>query len=140
MDAALRGAAARVAQRRHTSFADTVETVLEELEGALPPATAFLALLGEGDGTLRLMETRGEVARGLQRGNDLRAGGTSAVPDPEPLRDMGVQSFIAVPLETSDGRHVGSLCAAGTEIGLFDHADLDLFSVLARMLARELEV
>ena len=62
------------------------------------------------------------------------------MPDPEPLRELGVQSFIAFPLETSEGHHVGSLCAAGAETGLFDQGHLDLLSILARMLAREIEV
>lgn len=139
MDAALRGAAARVAQRRHTSFADTVETVLEELGGALPAATAFLAMVEEGDGPLRIMDTFGDAVPGLHRGADLRPG-EGAVPDPEPLRALEVQSFMGVALETSEGQQVGSLCAAGPAAELFDQEDLDLLSVLAWMLARELEV
>ncbi len=140
MDAALRGAAARVAQRRHSSFADTVETILDELEGALPPATVFLGLLEDGEGSLRILDARGTAVPELRRGDELWPGAEGAVPDPEPLEELGVQSFIAFPLETSESHRVGSLCAAGAETGLFDQDHLDLLSILARMLAREIEV
>lgn len=140
MDTALRGAAARVAQRRHSSFVDTVETVLEELEHALPLATVFLGMLEDGRGALRVMDARGEPVAGLERGDDLRVGVDGAVPDAGPLQDLGVKSFVGVPLETSEGHHVGCLCAAGSEPGLFDEDQLDLVTVLARILAREIEV
>jgi GGDEF domain-containing protein len=140
MDAALRGAAARVAQRRHSSFADTVETVLEELEHVFSPATVFLGMLEDGQGPLRVMDARGEPTPGIQRGNDLSLGGEGAVPAPEPLQDLGVRSFVGVPLETSEGHQVGCLCAAGSESGLFDEDQVDLLTVLARLLAREIEV
>jgi len=140
MDAALRGAAARLAQRRHTSFADTVETALEELEGALPPATVFLGMLEDGGSALRVMDLRGQPIAGLAAGDELRVGTEDAVPRPEPLRELGVQSFIGVPLETSDGLQAGSLCVAADETGLFDEEHFELVTVIARVLALETEL
>jgi GGDEF domain-containing protein len=137
MDAALRGAAARVARRRHHSFSDAVDGVLAELERALPTGTVFLGLLE--DAALRVTDTRGEAVPGLADARELSVT-DGAVPEPEQLRDLGVRSFVAVPLETSDGHHVGSLCAAGVRPGLYEQAHLDLLTVLARLLAREWEV
>ena len=137
MDAALAGVAARVAARRHHSFADAVDSVLGELEAALPPGTVLFGQLE--DGALRVMDARGEAPLGLAGGAQLRVG-ESAVPDPEQLRDLGVKSFVAVPLETSAGHHVGCLCAAGTTPGLYHEGHLNLLTILARLLAREWEV
>ena len=140
MDAALRGAAARVAQRRHSSFADTVETILDELEGALPPATVFLGMLEDGEGPLRIMDARGTRGPRAETGRRAVARRRGSGARPRAPGELGVQSFIAFPLETSESHRVGSLCAAGAETGLFDQDHLDLLSILARMLAREIEV
>lgn len=137
MDAALVAVAARVAARRHHSFADAVDSVVGELEATLPSGTAFFGQLE--DGALRVMEARGEAVTGLARGAELRVG-ESIVPDPEQLRDLGVKSFVAVPLETSDGHQVGCLCAAGITPGLYHQGHLNLLTILARLLAREWEV
>lgn len=137
MDAALAAVAARVAARRHHSFADAVDAVLGGLEPVFPPGTSFVGQVE--DGSLRVMEARGEAIPGLARGTDLRLG-ESAVPDTSVLHDLGVSSFVAVPLETSDGHHVGCLCAAGATSGLYHQGHLDLLVILARLLARDWEV
>ena len=137
MDAALGAVAARVAARRHHSFAEAVEAALVEIGRVLPHGTVFYGQLEEG--ALRVKEARGDALPGLGNGAELSVA-DGAVPEPDQLRELGVKSFVAVPLETSDGHHVGSLCAAGESPGLYHQGHLDLLTILARLLAREWEV
>ena len=54
-------------------------------------------------------------------------------------RRLGAGSYLAVPLELSDGARVGSLAAVARETGRFRPDDEQLFTLLARVLAHELE-
>ena len=137
MDAALAAVAARVAARRPHSFADAVDAVLGELERVLPEGLVFFGQLE--DGALRVKASRGGDLPVLGHGAELSVT-DGAVPEPEQLRELGVKSYVAVPLETSDGHHVGSLCAAAAESGVYHQGHLDLLTILARLLAREWEV
>lgn len=139
MDANLAGAAARMAARRHHSFSEALDAVLDELERVSPDGTVFFGQLEENRGWIRITASRGEAIDGLGRGAELPVG-ESAVPDPDLVHGLGLESFVAVPLETSEGHHVGSLCAGGHRAGLYDQGHLDLFTVMARLLAREWEI
>jgi len=59
--------------------------------------------------------------------------------DPEFLRALEVQSYLAVPLESSDGTSLGTLCAVGTETGLFNQDHVELLTLSGRLLTYEWE-
>ncbi len=48
-------------------------------------------------------------------------------------------SFVGVPLELSDGRPVGTLCAMSRELHAYTAGRWELLTVLSRLLAYELE-
>ena len=52
---------------------------------------------------------------------------------------VGARSYLGVPLELSDGTRVGSLAALSRRRDAFSAADEQLFTMLARVLASELE-
>jgi diguanylate cyclase (GGDEF)-like protein len=52
---------------------------------------------------------------------------------------MNVRSYLGVPLELSDGTRVGALAALSRDARAFGEADEQLFTMLARVLASELE-
>jgi diguanylate cyclase (GGDEF)-like protein len=52
---------------------------------------------------------------------------------------VSARSYLGVPLELSDGTRVGSLAALSRDKNAFDAADEQLFTMLARVLASELE-
>jgi diguanylate cyclase (GGDEF)-like protein len=59
--------------------------------------------------------------------------------DPEYLRSLEAKSYLAVPLATSDGSNLGTLCAVGTETGLFDQSHVELLTLSGRLLTYEWE-
>jgi diguanylate cyclase (GGDEF)-like protein len=146
-------ALARVAERRFQSFSDAADSVLDVLEGALPAAKTVLAELDREDGSYRVIDVRGEPFEHIERGSSLpwvqrpaagRNGGGNGQPgggmlDPEFLRALEVKSYLAVPLATSDGSNLGTLCAVGTESGLFDQSHVELLTLSGRLLTYEWE-
>jgi diguanylate cyclase len=143
-------ALARVAGRRFQSFSDAADSVLEVLEEALPSAKLVLGELDREDSTCRVLDVRGDVFEGIERGSSLpwvhRAGangdGASSrggMLDPQFLRALDVKSYLAVPFETMNGSTLGALCAMGAETGLFDQEDVELLTLSARLLNYEWE-
>jgi len=152
-------AAAEASSASYRSFADATRAVLDLLERHMPRHTLFLAHLDRGQFIHRIVDTRKGGAFGL-RSNlstplgdafcshmaedgaprlcaDLRKDGVySRLPM---QRRMGARSYLGVPLELSDGTRVGSLAALSREARAFAAEDEQLFSMLARVLASELE-
>lgn len=159
MSATAISALARVAERRFQSFSDAADSVLDVIEAALPTGKIVLGELDREDGSYRVIDVRGEEFDGIARGSSLpwisghghpngNGGSPNGDPhatngfgmlDPEFLRALEVQSYLAVPLESSDGTSLGTLCAVGTETGLFNQDHVELLTLSGRLLTYEWE-
>ena len=154
MSATAISALARVAERRFQSFSDAADSVLDVLEGALPAGKIVLGELDREDGSYRVIDVRGEAFEHIERGSALpwvqrpaaegNGAGNNGHPgggmlDPEFLRALEVKSYLAVPLETSDGSSLGTLCVIGLETGLFDQSHVELLTLSGRLLTYEWE-
>ncbi|HEY7073807.1 MAG TPA: GAF domain-containing protein [Solirubrobacteraceae bacterium] len=159
MDASAIEAAAAATSSSYRSFADATRSVLDLLERHMPEAGIYLAHLDRGQHIHRIVDTRSGMQYGL-RSNlaiplddslcaamalDRAPRRCGDVPRNSIYRDLPMQthvsarSYLGVPLELSDGTRVGSLCALSREKNAFDSADEQLFTMLARVLASELE-
>src|SRR3954453_2693583 len=143
----------------YQSFADATRSVLDLLVRLIPDTTLYLAHLDRQHGVHRIVDVRagGEVGlhsnqasglhesydlvmaedRGPRMCNDLAA--HSVYGAVEMQRRLGAGAYLGVPLELSDGARVGSLAALAPERGWFRPDDEQLFGLLARVLAHELE-
>ena len=142
----------------YQSFADATRSVLDLLVRLIPDTTLYLAHLDRQHGVHRIVDVRAGAELGLHsnqaselhesydlvmaedRGprmcNDL--GAHPVYGAAEMHRRLGGSSYLAVPLELSDGARVGSLAAIAPEAGRFRTDDEQLFGLLARVLALEL--
>jgi diguanylate cyclase (GGDEF)-like protein len=140
-------ALARVAERRFHSFSEAADSVLDVLEAALPPGKIVLGQLDQDEGSYRVIDVRGEDFEGIDPGSSLpwvhkpgaNGNGTPGMLDPDYLRSLEVKSYLAVPLATSDGSNLGTLCAVGTQTGLFDQSHVELLTLSGRLLTYEWE-
>jgi diguanylate cyclase (GGDEF)-like protein len=159
MDSGAIKAAAAATTASYQSFADATRSVLDLLVRLVPDATLYLAHLDRQHGVHRIVDVRGGGALGvhsnqataLRESFDLvmaedRAprlcNDVAAHPlygQVEMQRRFGAGAYLAVPLELSDGARVGSLAAVATEPDRFRADDEQLFTLLARVLAHELE-
>ena len=159
MDVGAIKAAAAASAASYRSFADATRSVLDLLERLMPDTALYLAHLDRTHAVHRIVDTRGGTDLGL-RSNlatplaesydlamaDERAGRVcnDIAADPV-LSAVGMQrrhpagAYLGVPLELSDGARVGSLAALSTTPGRFRADDEQLFTMLARVLAYELE-
>jgi diguanylate cyclase (GGDEF)-like protein len=142
-------ALARVAERRFQSFSDAADAVLDVLEAALPSGKIVLGQLDKDEGSYRVIDVRGDGFQGIDPGSSLpwvhnpgspgANGNGAGMLDPEYLRSLEAKSYLAVPLATSDGSNLGTLCAVGTETGLFDQSHVELLALSGRLLTYEWE-
>ena len=157
VDAAKQAAAASSASYR--SFAEATRTVLDLLERHLVAATVFLAHVDQKQDLHRIVDSRGGGAFGLRPNQTMALGESlcaAMVADRAPRlcndvaadpvyadvparRRWLVHSYVAVPLELSDGTRVGSLGALSRRPNRFTESDEQLLAMLARVLAVELE-
>ena len=145
MDVGAIKAAAVASAASYRSFADATRAVLDLLERVLPDATLYLAHLDRTHAVHRIVDTRGGAAFGL-RSNLATPLGEShdlamiegRAPRCSPELPGG-GSYLGVPLELSDGAVVGALVARSTTPGAFQPDDEQLFTMLAHVLAYELE-
>ena len=145
------GALARVAGRRFQSFSEAADSVLDVLEGAMPTAKLIVGELSPDDGACRVVDVRGDTFETIERGSALPwtvqgangngsgGGRRGGMLDPNLLRELEVKSYLAVPLDTSNGTTLGTLCALGTESGLFTQDHADLLTIGGRLLNYEWE-
>src|SRR5919107_5712845 len=159
MDTSAITAAAQASSASYRSFADATRAVLDLLERHMPEATLFLAPLDRGQFIHRIVDTRKGGEFGL-RSNlatplgdafcshmaEDRAPRLCDDVDKQPVyarlamqQRMAASSYLGVPLELSDGTRVGALSALSREFCAFEPADEQLFAMLARVLASELE-
>jgi diguanylate cyclase (GGDEF)-like protein len=159
MDVGAINAAAAASAASYRSFADATRSVLDLLERVLPGTALYLAHLDRTHAVHRIVDTRGGSELGMRSNlatpladsydlamveeraprvcNDLSA-------DPV-YAELGMQgragagSYLGVPLELSDGTRVGALAALSEQAARFRPDDEQLFTMLARVLAYELE-
>src|SRR4051794_4079396 len=151
------GVQASAAQYR--SFADATRAVLNLLEQQIPDAAVFLAHLDRSHDVHRIVDTRngGEfglrsnLALPLSESYDVHMSDDRAprlcndVPEHPVYGRVAAQArfaagaYLGVPLELSDGSRVGALSALSRESGRFRPDHEQLFGMLARVLAYELE-
>jgi diguanylate cyclase (GGDEF)-like protein len=159
MDTSAITAAAQASSASYRSFADATRAVLDLLERHMPEATLFLAHLDRGQFIHRIVDTRKGGEFGLRSNLATPLGDafcSHMAEDRAPrlcddvskqhvYRNVAMQqrmdaaSYLGVPLELSDGTRVGSLGALSREYCAFEPADEQLFTMLARVLASELE-
>ncbi len=159
MDASAITAAATASSASYRSFADATRAVLDLLERHMPEATLFLAHLDRGQFIHRIVDVRkgDEFALRSNLATPLGDAFCSHMAEdraPRLCNDVGTQevyaglamqqrmdaaSYLGVPLELSDGTRVGALAALSREPCSFGPADEQLFVMLARVLASELE-
>jgi diguanylate cyclase (GGDEF)-like protein len=159
MDASAIRAAAAASSATYRSFADATRSVLDLLEHHMPTAVLYLAHLDRGQFIHRIVDARNGAPIGLRSNLAIPLGDAfcshmaedrgprlcndipgNAVYAALPMqRRVIAGSYLGVPLELSDGTRVGSLAAIHSDRGVFTPADEQLFSMLARVLASELE-
>ena len=159
MDTSAITAAAQASSASYRSFADATRAVLDLLERHMPEATLFLAHLDRGQFIHRIVDARKGGEFGLRSNlatplGDAFCSHMAEDRAPRLCDDVGRQpvysrlavqqrmdaaSYLGVPLELSDGTRVGALGALSREFCAFEPADEQLFTMLARVLASELE-
>ncbi len=152
-------AAAAATTTTYRSFADATRSVLDLLEHHMPHSGVFLAHLDRGQFIHRIVDVRRGSEYGLRSNQSLPLGdafcshmaegrgprlvgdigGTEVYKRLAMQQRVNAKSYVGVPLELSDGTRVGSLAAVSRRRNAFSPADEQLFIMLARVLASELE-
>jgi GGDEF domain-containing protein len=141
-----------LADRRFQSFSEAAEAVLAALEEVIP-GTVMLGRFDLEDQVCRVVEVRGDGVNGMRRGTTIPLAAPAAAGpereghrngsvdglDGEHLLSLGVRTWLASPLETSDGDIVGSLCAFETSSDPYGSDHAALLGVAARLLSYEWE-
>ena len=159
MDVRAIKAATAASTASYRSFADATRSVLDLLERLMPGCALYLSHLDHAHAVHRIVDTRGGAKLGLrsnlatpiadsydlamaeERGprisNDVGADPVYAAVGMQRRAASG--SYLGVPLELSDGARVGALAALAAQPGRFRPDDEQLFTMVARVLAHELE-
>jgi diguanylate cyclase (GGDEF)-like protein len=159
MDAGTIKAAATASAASYRSFADATRSVLDLLERLMPGCALYLSHLDRTHAIHRIVDTRAGTRLGLRSNlatplhesydiamaeerapqlcNDVTADPIYAGVGMQ--RRAGAGSYLGVPLELSDGTRVGALAALSEQAARFRPDDAQLFTMLARVLAYELE-
>jgi diguanylate cyclase (GGDEF)-like protein len=159
MDAGAIKAAAAASAASYRSFADATSSVLDLLERLMPGCALYLSHLDRAHDVHRIVDTRGGIAHGLRSNlasplresfdvamvedraprlcNDISADPVYAAAGMQ--RRAAAGAYLGVPLELSDGARVGALAALSDRATRFRPDDERLFTMLARVLAYELE-
>jgi diguanylate cyclase (GGDEF)-like protein len=152
-------AAAAASAASYRSFADATRSVLDLLERLMPGCALYLSHLDRAHAVHRVVDSRGGTELGLRSNlatplvdsfdlamSEERAQRMCNDVGSDPVYSaVGMQgrvragSYLAVPLELSDGARVGALAALAAENDRFRPDDEQLFTMLARVLAYELE-
>src|SRR5687768_16440265 len=159
MDTSAITAAAQASSASYRSFADATRSVLDLLERHMPDAVLYLAHLDRGQFIHRIVDTRNGAGVGLRSNLAVPLGDafcSHMAEDRAPRlcndvarhevyaylamqERVGARAYLGVPLELSDGTRVGSLAALRHSTIELTADDEQLFSMLARVLASELE-
>jgi diguanylate cyclase (GGDEF)-like protein len=159
MDSSAIKAAAAASSATYQSFADATRSVLDLLEHHMPEAVLYLAHLDRGQFIHRIVDARNGTGVGLRSNLAIPLGDAYCAHmaedrAPRLCNDVprhsiyaglamqervGARAYLGVPLELSDGTRVGSLAALRHSTAGFTDADEQLFTMLGRVLASELE-
>lgn len=136
-----------VSARSFFDFNEATATVLDLLARQLPDCAIFIALHDQDAQLLRVVDMRGPESFGIVEGMALALPDDAPegrAPDPAPAilssgRVKNAESFIGIPLEMQDGEHFGTLCAISTLAKRFRRDEIDLLTVLGRVIINELD-
>jgi diguanylate cyclase (GGDEF)-like protein len=152
-------AATAASATTYRSFADATRSVLDLLERHMPGTGVFLAHLDRGQDLHRIVDTRGGAPFGLRSNLAIPLGSSFCAHmadgrGPRLCNDVeghplyrrvsatagrDVAAYVGVPVELSDGSRVGALAAVSARTGRFGPEDERLLTMVARVLAYELE-
>ncbi|HWH46058.1 MAG TPA: diguanylate cyclase [Thermoleophilaceae bacterium] len=155
---AIRSVAA-VTARTFAGFSEATREVLSLLEAHLPGTAVFAARFDRERNELVVVHATGDASFGLESGvasplDDsfcIRMASDRAprlcndvASDPEyswvpGQSELNIASYVGMPLELSDGERVGSLCALAHDLDRFSESDLELLTLMARILSQDLE-
>jgi GGDEF domain-containing protein len=136
MDATETGVLVGLAERRFQSFSEATDSLLGTLTEVIP-GSIVLGRLDPDEQVHRVIETRGSGPGGLARGADLTP--TSDGLNQEFIRSLGARDCLSAPLEMSDGRIVGVLCAVAAEPDTYLPEHAAQLALAARLLGHEWE-
>ena len=143
----------RICRPRFRSFSEAADSVL----GALVDVVPGVLLLGQIDPdeqVCRVIGIQGGGVDGVQKGTILPLGSpqngdeaargasgpsSSSEIDRELLDSMGVQAYLGIPLEMSDGRIVATLSALHSGPGAYRCEHVAMLGIAARLLGHEWE-
>jgi GGDEF domain-containing protein len=129
----------RLANRRFQSFSDATGSVLAALEEIVPGAVLLAELQAE-ELSCRVIDLSGAGPGAIDRGSTLPLDGSRDISlDDSFLREIGVGSCLATPLELSDGRVVGILSGLHDLAGAYDSNHAAFLGIAARLLSQEWE-
>jgi GGDEF domain-containing protein len=136
MDPRETGALIGLAQRRFQNFSEAADSILETLTEVVP-GVLVLGRLDHDEQIHYVIEVRGEDVGGLRRGTALIPADAGVSPDS--FHSLGAADWISAPLEMTDGRIAGVLCAvaAAPDVYLPEHAAQ--LGLAARLLGHEWE-
>src|SRR5215210_7008047 len=141
MDVGAINAAAAASAASYRSFADATRSVLDLLERLMPDCALYLAHLDRTHAVHRIVDTRAGYALGLRSNlaTPLAESYDLAMADeraPRLCNDVAAEPVYAV---LAIQRRVGALSALSERVDRFRPDDEQLFTMLARVLAYELE-
>jgi len=136
MDPRETGALIGLAQRRFQNFSEAADSLLETLTDVIP-GVLVLGRLDHDEQIHYVIEVRGESVDGLRRGTALIPAEAGVSPDS--LRSLGASDWISAPLEMTDGRIAGVLCAVATEPDAYRPEHAAELGIAARLLGHEWE-
>ncbi|MFY9488768.1 MAG: sensor domain-containing diguanylate cyclase [Solirubrobacterales bacterium] len=134
--------------RSFFDFTEATATVLDLLEKQFPDCAVFVAYHDESARLLRIVDFRGDNGFGITNGQTLPLlpgdadAGIQVDPSPAILSNpavRNVRSFVGIPLELHDETHFGTLCAVSAVTDRFDRTDIELLTVLGRVIVNELD-
>jgi diguanylate cyclase (GGDEF)-like protein len=135
--------------RSFFDFSEATATVLDLLEKQLLDCAVFVAYHDDEAQLLRIVNFRGPDVFGIHNGQTMAllpgsSTGSGNIVDPAPaiLANPDVHntnSFVGIPLELQDGTHFGTLCAVADVAKRFQHNDIELLTVLGRVIVNELD-
>ena len=136
MDPRETGALIGLAQRRFQNLSDAADSLLETLTDVVP-GVLVLARLDHDEQIHYVIEVRGQGVDGLRRGTALIPVDTGVSADS--FRSLGAADWISAPLEMSDGRIAGVLCAVATEPDAYRPEHSAQLGIAARLLGYKWE-
>ncbi|MFT4048723.1 MAG: sensor domain-containing diguanylate cyclase [Solirubrobacterales bacterium] len=140
-------AATTTSARSFFDLSEATATVLDLLSAQLPDCAVFVAYHDQEAQLLRIVDFRGPDIFGVHKGQTLALlarPGAGDVVDPAPAilassEIKNADSFVGIPLEMNDGSHFGTLCAISNAAKRFHRNEVELLTVLGRVIVNELD-